>query len=109
MAVSTTAAIPALFVFALLREGPLLPATARGWLVVVALGVVCHVAGQGLIARSLAALPATFSSMVLLVQPVAAALLAWLFFAEALTLLQAVGMLTVLSGIVLARRAIGEA
>ncbi|MDH3592595.1 MAG: DMT family transporter, partial [Planctomycetota bacterium] len=80
------------------------PATARAWAVLAGLALVSHVGGQGLIAYALAHLPAAFSSVTLLVQPVMAALLAWLFFAEALTPSQALGGVIVLAGIVTARR-----
>lgn len=105
MAVSTTAAVPALLVFAILRGETLIPESVNGWMIVIALGLVCHVAGQGLIARSLAVLPATFSSMVLLVQPVGAAILAWLLFGESQTPLQVLGMSMVLVGILISRKA----
>jgi drug/metabolite transporter (DMT)-like permease len=102
MAVSTTAAVPALLLFALARGEALLPATLMGWAILLLLGIVCHVGGQGLIARSLAALPPTFSAMVLLIQPVSAALLAWLLFGEAQTPTQIAGIGIVLLGILLA-------
>jgi drug/metabolite transporter (DMT)-like permease len=49
-------------------------------------------------------LPATFSSLTLLIQPVVAAMLAWLFLGEPVTLVQAAGGSIVIAGIVLARR-----
>jgi drug/metabolite transporter (DMT)-like permease len=106
MAVSTTAATPTLLLFALMRGETLAPTTLVGWGTLVVLGLVCHVGGQGLIARSLAALPATFSSMVLLIQPVSAAILAWLLFGEAQTPIQILGIAVVLGGIFLAGRSL---
>ena len=82
----------------------LLPADARGWLVLVGLAWISHCAGQGLIAYSLAHLPAAFSSVSLLFQPVMAAIFAWLLLAEPLVPLQLAGGLVVLAGIYLARR-----
>ena len=61
-------------------------------------------AGQGLIAYALAHLPAAFSSVSLLFQPVMAALFAWLLLAEPLVPLQIAGGVVVLAGIYLARR-----
>ncbi len=81
-----------------------LAVTARGWLVLLGLAVVCQIGGQGLIAYSLAHLPASFSSVSLLIQPVAAALFAWVILREALGPIQALGGALVLAGIVLARR-----
>ena len=80
------------------------PETQSGWFTIVALAWVSHVAGQGLIVYALAHLSTAFSSVSLLVQPVCAALLAWVIFAESLTSLQIMGAVIVLSGIYLARR-----
>lgn len=63
-----------------------------------------HAAGQGLIAYALAHLPAAFSSVSLLFQPVMAALFAWLLLAEPLLAVQVAGGVVVLLGIWLARR-----
>ena len=78
--------------------------SAQGWLVVLGLALVCQVCGQGLIAFALAHLPASFSSVSLLVQPVAVALLAWPLLREPLSDKQLIGGLLVLAGIYLARR-----
>jgi drug/metabolite transporter (DMT)-like permease len=68
---------------------------------------VSQVLGQGLIAFGMARLPASFSSVSLLVQPAAAAFLAWLLLGEALTGWQLVGGAGVVAGILLARRGSG--
>ena len=57
-----------------------------------------------MIAYALAKLPAAFTSVGLLLQPVMAALFAWLLLAEPLSALQVVGGVIVLTGILLARR-----
>jgi drug/metabolite transporter (DMT)-like permease len=79
------------------------PVTARGWLVLATLALVSHVAGQGLIAWALAHLPASFSSVSLLWQPVCAAAVAWVVLGESVQAVQAVGGAAVLAGIGLAR------
>lgn len=89
---------------ALLAPGPFWPAGLDGWLVLIALALVTQVGGQGLIAYALAHLPAAFGSVSLLVQPVIAAGLAWLLFAEALGPLELAGAGLVLAGIAMARR-----
>ncbi|BAI74437.1 hypothetical protein AZL_a09060 (plasmid) [Azospirillum sp. B510] len=108
MAGSSAAAALVLAAAAWIEGGPLLPATAWGWAVVLALGVACHVIGQGLITHALAHLPVTFSSIGLLIQPVAAAGLAWMLFGEALGPLQWLGGGLALAGITLARRGSGR-
>ncbi len=60
--------------------------------------------GQGLITYALAHLPAAFSSVALLLQPVVAAALAWILVGEPVGVWQALGGIIVLGGIVLARR-----
>jgi drug/metabolite transporter (DMT)-like permease len=104
MAVTST--ITALFLLpaALASGETLLPATAFGWWILIGLALVSHAAGQGLIAYALAHLPAAFSSVSLLSQPVMAALFAWVLLSEALVPLQLAGGLIVLAGIYLARR-----
>lgn len=84
---------------------PLWPASARDWLLLAGLALLSHVGGQGLIAYGFAHLPASFSSVSLLVQPVAAALFAWLLLSEPFGAQQAAGGAIVLAGILLCRRA----
>jgi drug/metabolite transporter (DMT)-like permease len=81
-----------------------MPYDVRGWLVLIALALVSHIGGQGLIAFALAHLPAAFSSVSLLLQPVLATLFAWLLLGELLSPSQALGGLLVLLGILIARR-----
>jgi drug/metabolite transporter (DMT)-like permease len=105
MAVGATVTCAALLPIALLSNEPFWPQSARGWLVLAGLAAVAQLLGQSLITYALAHLPASFSSVGLLVQPVMAALFAWLLLGEALAPLQALGGLIVLAGIALARRA----
>jgi len=105
MAWSGAATCLCLFVLALVLGEPLLAVTAGGWAVLVALALMSHAGGQGLIAYALAHLPAPFSSVGLLLQPVVAAGLAWVLLAEPIRPWQAVGGVVVLAGIFLARRA----
>jgi drug/metabolite transporter (DMT)-like permease len=104
MAVTST--ITALFLLpvALASGDRMLPASALGWWMLIGLALISHAAGQGLIAYALAHLPAAFSSVSLLFQPVMAALFAWALLAEPLVPLHVLGGLVVLAGIYLARR-----
>ncbi len=101
---STIAATLCVLPVALATEPTFLPHTAYGWAVVVALGWLVHAGGQGLIAFSLAWLPATFSSLTLLIQPVVAAALAWIVLSEPVRMVQGIGGVIVIAGILLARR-----
>ena len=82
-----------------------MPVTLRGWAIVLGLAVVSQVGGQGLIAWGLAHLPASFGAVVLLVQPLVAALAAWALFGEALGAVEFFGAGVILLGIHLARKA----
>jgi drug/metabolite transporter (DMT)-like permease len=104
MAVTSTITALLLFPAALASGEQMLPATAQGWWILLGLALVSHAAGQGLIAYALAHLPAAFSSVSLLFQPVMAAVFAWLLLAEPLAPLQVLGGAIVLAGIYLARR-----
>ncbi len=83
----------------------ILPATATGWLKLVGLALISQAAGQSLIAYAMAHLPATFSSVGLLLQPVIAALFAWVLLGETLGGIAIAGGVAVLVGIAIAHRA----
>jgi drug/metabolite transporter (DMT)-like permease len=104
MAVTTTITAVVLLPVALASGEPLLPQTEAGWLKLLGLAWISHAAGQGLIAYALAQLPAAFSAVGLLLQPVLAAAFAWLLLAEPLSALQCAGGAVVLFGIYLAHR-----
>ncbi len=78
------------------------PSQMQGWMALVALALVCHVGGQTLIAYGFGHLPAGFSSVSLLWQPVVAAAMAWVLLHERLTWTQGLGGIVVLAGIALA-------
>ena len=105
MAVTSSVTAVILLPVALASGEPFLPQTGLGWLKLIGLALVSHAAGQGLIAYALATLPAAFSSVSLLFQPVMAAVLAWVLLGEPLTPLQVAGGAVVLAGIYVARRA----
>jgi drug/metabolite transporter (DMT)-like permease len=93
-----------LLIAAIISDEQILAVTLAGWLVLIGLALVSQVGGQGLITFSLRHLPAPFSSVTLLLQPVVATFIAWLLFDEILEGWQAVGAVVVLVGIWLARR-----
>jgi drug/metabolite transporter (DMT)-like permease len=105
MAVTTTITAVILLPVALASGEALLPATAVGWLKLLGLAWISHAAGQGLIAYALAQLPAGFTSVGLLLQPVIAAFFAWILLGEPLVAMQVAGGAVVLAGIYLARKA----
>lgn len=90
---------------AVLSGESLVATSLYGWTILLGLALVSHAGGQSLIAYAFAYLPASFSSVALLLQPAVAAVLAWLLFSEALGPLQALGGVVILAGLVIARRA----
>ncbi len=104
MGSSGTVSCVALLPISLLSEDDLFAATVYGWVVLLGVALISHAGGQSLVTYALSYLPAAFSSVALLLQPVAAAALAWAILDEALGTWQALGGAVVLSGIVLTHR-----
>jgi drug/metabolite transporter (DMT)-like permease len=104
MAVTTAITAGLLLPIALATGEQMLPLTGTGWLKLIGIALISHACGQGLIAYALAHLPASFSSVSLLLQPVMAGVFAWVLLGEPLVALQIAGGVVVLAGIYLARR-----
>ena len=102
---SSASAAAMLFVAALASGERIVPETVQGWSVVIAMGLIAHVLGQGLIALGMRGTPVGLASVLLLIQPVVAAIGAWALFGESLSLLEIVGAGLVLAGLAVASRA----
>lgn len=85
-------------------EDTLLPHSWRGWAILVGLGLVVQAGGQGLIAYGVARLPIIISTVLLWMQPLAAAGLSWALFGEALGPIAFAGAALVLGGIYFVQR-----
>jgi len=88
---------------ALALEPHILPGSMEGGAALLALALVSHVGGQGLLAYALGHLPAPFSSLVIFLEAVAAAAFGWIALAEALSPIQIFGGAVILTGIWVAR------
>ncbi|HYF56128.1 MAG TPA: DMT family transporter [Salinarimonas sp.] len=100
----TAAALLAVALVANLAAGQaVLPRSAGGVAALVAMALVSHAGGQGLLAVALGRLPATFSSLVIFLEAVAAAGFGWLILREALAPVQILGGALILVGIWWAR------
>ena len=84
-------------------EHQLLPRTLHGFAALLALAWISHAGGQGLLTVALGRLPATFSSLVIFLEAIAAACFAWAILGEPVSLIQAIGGVAILSGIYVAR------
>ncbi|WP_333587102.1 DMT family transporter [Phenylobacterium sp.] len=99
---SSLTGAPLLLLAALALGEPILPGSLGGWAACAGLGLL-HVAGQGSIAWALGRLPPATASVVVLIQPLVAAIAGWILFAEALGPLQALGGAITLGGVALAQ------
>ncbi|MCY1706293.1 DMT family transporter [Pannonibacter sp. SL95] len=88
----------------LLWQEQIVPPDARSIGLLVVLVLVGQVLGQGLVTVALKTLPVTSSSIVLLIQPIVAAPLAYLLLGEALSPAQILGIALVLASIWIATR-----
>jgi DME family drug/metabolite transporter len=80
-----------------------------GWLLVIYLGVVPSALAYVMLQRGLREVAATAASVLTLVEPLTAAILAWLLFGERLTPFGFVGGALLLGAILLlSRRTVGE-
>lgn len=104
MAWSTSISALLLFPFALLMAGPFWPGNAHAWLPLLALALVAQIGGQTVIAYAFAHLPTSLASVSLLIQPLTAAIAAWLIFGEAIGPVQMAGGALLLYGIYLSKR-----
>ena len=104
MAWSTTVTGFVLLPFALWSPGAFLPQQAAGWLPLLALALVAQIGGQTVIAYALAHLSPSLSSVSLLIQPLTAAVAAWLIFGEAIGPVQMAGGALLLWGIYLSKK-----
>ena len=92
-----------LFVVALVAEHDFLPRSPGGWAALLAMAWISHAGGQGLLSIALGRLPPIFSSLVIFLESIAAALFAWAILGEAVTGAQGLGGACILIGIWIAR------
>ena len=88
----------------LVLHEPLMARSLSGWSMLVALGLVVQVGGQGLIAFGVGRLPIAMSTVLLWMQPLVAAVLSWVMFNEALSPLALGGAALILAGIYVVQR-----
>ena len=92
-----------LLLVTLVTGDTLLPTSLNGALALLAMAVISQAMGQGMLSVALGQLPTFFSALVIFLEAVAAAGLAWLILDETLSLLQILGGGLILWGIFIAR------
>jgi drug/metabolite transporter (DMT)-like permease len=95
--IATSLMIPVVLIF----EKQVFPVSLSGWLVVFALAAICEALGHGLIVYSLKTFSSGFISLLLLLNPVIVAILAWILFSEKLSIFNLLGLVLILGGIYL--------
>lgn len=88
---------------AAIAENDIFPMSMAGLGVLIALAFTAHVLGQSLLAISLGFLPAAFSSLIIFLEAISAAVFGWLILGEVLSTMQFFGGLLILLGIAMAR------
>ncbi|CCG40972.1 DMT family transporter [Magnetospirillum molischianum] len=101
---SSLGCLSTLVPLALLLEQRLVPTGLEDLAPLVGLAVLSHVVGQGMLAQCLRPVPVALSSVLVLMQPVVAAIYAWILFHETLTVRQIVGITICLVGLYFAKR-----
>lgn len=86
-----------------LTDTQLWPISTQGWLTIIALAVVCQTFGQGLLVHSLKHFSSSFVGIFALLKPIITALLAWVIFAEGISITNGIALILILSGIYLAK------
>ncbi len=82
----------------------ILPSSLQGWLAVIALGLVSHALGQGLITLSLGQYGASAASLVMVWPALVAVLAAWALFGEQPSAAQAFGGVAILAAVLMVRK-----
>jgi drug/metabolite transporter (DMT)-like permease len=103
MFATTAITATCLFVIAAVFEPRLMPGSLAGLTALIALALISQVGGQGLLSVALGTLPATFSSLVIFLEAIAAAAFGWTILGEALGWAQGLGGVFILLGIWIAR------
>jgi drug/metabolite transporter (DMT)-like permease len=81
----------------------LLPSATTDWVWLIGLALISQVFGQTAIAHALGRIPPAQAAVGLLIQPVSAAVFAWLLFGESMSSLQLLGGALVLASIIAVR------
>lgn len=94
--------VTAFFMVLAFREG-FLPSSLSGFMAPLFLALIVQIGGQGLIITGLGHTPASIAGVLIVVQPVVAAIISWQMFGETLVAFQMGGCVLIIMGILLAQ------
>lgn len=97
--VGTLIILPIVLIF----EQQIFPISVGGWIIIFCLAAICEILGHGMVVYSLKSFSSGFVSIFLLLDPVIAAIIAWILFSESLSLINILGFAIILEGIYLAK------
>lgn len=80
------------------------PLSVKDFFSVFGQAVLVHALGQSLLAYSLGKIPASYTALIMFLAPLTAAVLGWIFYGEALSLIKIIGMVLIMASIIAARR-----
>ena len=95
---------PCFLIISILSGEIFFPNSLQGWGALLGLAIITQILGQGLLAYGLGQIKAGAASILILIEPIVAALLAWLVLSEALNPLQAAGCLLIILGIIVVQK-----
>jgi drug/metabolite transporter (DMT)-like permease len=84
-------------------EDQVFPVSLMGWAAVLGLAAISEALGHGLVVYSLKYFSSAFVTVFLLLEPVIAAIFAWIIFSESLDVINLVAFVLILQGIYLAK------
>ncbi|REC63212.1 EamA/RhaT family transporter [Chryseobacterium pennae] len=104
MFISGLGSIPILFLTAGVSEGIMYPQTFREVGILLGLALCSQILGQGLLSYCLGKISILLSSVIILSQPVFAAIYAYFLFSETLTIKEILGIIIILAGVYRAKQ-----
>ncbi|OUB80925.1 DMT family transporter [Bacillus wiedmannii] len=99
MFVSAFGSAVTIFISMIFTEGIYIPSSSLEWLPLMGLAIFSQILGQGLLSYCLGKVNVVLSSILVLLQPIVAAIYAWFIFTQKLTIVEVIGMVIALIGI----------
>lgn len=95
-----------LFIAMIIKDGVQIPKDFYSFSILLAVAFISQIGGQGLLSYVISKINVTFSSLIVLTQPIIAAIYAFFLFHESLSVNEILGMLIILYGIFVAKKSL---